>query len=145
MTKSFRVFYSLQQAYRQLFRAADGIIKSRENIVTAHQVVLLILARNDGLKASEIAERAGLSRSRLTGLLDTLAARNLIRRSPDATDGRVQRIFLKPDGQAIIKRSTKWINRLNAELLQPFSSSEREIIEKFLQHIIITSKSLDTY
>lgn len=139
---SFRVFHSLQQAYRNLFGAADSIIKSHEGIVTAHQVILMVLRQNDGLKASEIADRAGLSRSRLTGLLDTLETKNIVRREADKNDGRVQRIFLEPEGHAIIERTKEWVGKLNEDLLAPFSDEERDTIERFLKHVRATAKSM---
>ena len=142
MPKTFRVFHSLQQAYRNLFGAADRIIRSREGIVTAHQVILMVLRQADGLKASEIADRAGLSRSRLTGLLDTLESKKIVRREADSSDGRVQRIHLEPEGHAIIERTKEWVNELNSELLAPFSNEERDTIERFLKHVGVTAKSL---
>lgn len=142
MSESFRVFHSLQHAYRNLFGAADSLIRANEGIVTAHQVILMVLRQQDGLKASEIAERASLSRSRLTGLLDTLEAKNIVRRKSDSKDGRVQRVFLETEGHAIVDRTKQWVNVLNDELLSPFSDHERKTIERFLKHVSATAKTL---
>jgi DNA-binding MarR family transcriptional regulator len=140
MPASFRVFHLLQQANGALFRAVDGLLKTREGIVSAHQVILFVLTHEDGLKSTDVAGRAGMSRSRLTGLLDTLEAKGMVRRDPSLEDGRVQLVFITPSGADVIQRTASLTRELNSTLLEPFDDSQRETIRTFLQHVSQTAK-----
>jgi len=142
MTKSPRVFHLIQQANSLLFNAVDGLLKSREGIVTAHQVILFVLMQQDGLPSAEIARRAGMSQSRLTGLVDTLVKKQLVRREKGPSDGRVHCIYIEPNGKALIKRTTSLAGDLNENLLQPFSEAERKTISRFLTHVADTAKTI---
>jgi DNA-binding MarR family transcriptional regulator len=143
MPKKPRIFHLLQQANSALFRAVDGLLKAQEDIVSAHQVILFVLTAEDGLQSTEVASRAGMSRSRLTGLLDTMIAKGLVRREQSLDDGRVQRVFITPDGADKIKRTSVQTRDLNAELLRPFDDSERKTITAFLSHVFDTAKMID--
>jgi DNA-binding MarR family transcriptional regulator len=143
MAKPPRIFHLLQQANSALFRAVDGFLKSKEDIVSAHQVILFILTHEDGLQSTEVAKRAGMSRSRLTGLLDTLTAKGLIRREQSLDDGRVHRVYLMPSGADLIARTGALVGDLNADLLQPFDEKERETITRFLHHVSSTAALIE--
>jgi DNA-binding MarR family transcriptional regulator len=140
MPKPPRVFHMLQQANSALFRAVDGLLKAREGIISAHQVILFVLTQEDGLQSADVAKRAGMSRSRLTGLLDTLTSKGLVRREQSPDDGRVQRVFITQGGADIIKRTAALARELNEDLLEPFDEQEREVITAFLQHVSGTAK-----
>ncbi|HBM90079.1 MAG TPA: hypothetical protein DD437_16145, partial [Rhodobiaceae bacterium] len=94
MTKAPRIFHLLQQANSRLFAAADRQLKAREGIATAHQVILFVLAQENGLASAKIANRAGMSQSRLTGLVDTLVSKGMVRREKADTDSRIHRAFI---------------------------------------------------
>lgn len=142
MTKSPRIFHMLQQANSALFRAVDGLLKAQEGIVTAHQVILFVLTQEDGLQSADVAKRAGMSRSRLTGLLDTLTAKGLVRREQWIDDGRVQKVFITVEGADIIRRTAALTRDLNADLLGPFDEQERKTITTFLSHVSSTANSI---
>jgi DNA-binding MarR family transcriptional regulator len=142
MAKSQRVIHLLQQANSALFRSVDALLRAQEGIVTAHQVILLILRQDDGLTASKLAERAGMQPSRLTGLLDSLVERGLIRREPSLKDGRVNQICLTADGRAMAERTAMMPGQLNKELLAPFDSAQQATIVQFLLHVSQTAKSI---
>jgi DNA-binding MarR family transcriptional regulator len=145
MAKSPRIFHLIQQANSLLFRALDGQLKTREGIVTAHQVILFVLMQEDGLPSAEIAKRAGMSQSRLTGLVDTLVKKSLVRREKSAADGRVHHVHIQPKGEALIRRTTAATKGLNEALLQPFSESERDTIARFLTHVTATAKAIEKH
>lgn len=142
MAKSKRVIHLLQQANSALFRAVDSLLKAQEGIVSAHQVILLLLRQEDGLTASRLARLAGMQPSRLTALVDTLQQKGLVRRESSLEDGRVHRVHLTEDGQAMASRTAALPNKLNAELLAPFDTEQQETIFQFLQHVEQTGRSL---
>lgn len=137
MTKPFRVFHALHKAHTALFGAADKTLKKREGILTAHQLILFLLSAEDGLPSSVLATRAGLSKSRLTGLVDTLERKDFIRRERGAQDARQQILYIEPAGRALIDRTKGWVNTLNARLLKNFDKDEQQVIQRFLQEITL--------
>lgn len=137
-----RVFHLLHLAHGALFRALDRRMRANEGITTAHQVILFILVAEDGLPSSEVARRAGHSKSRLTGLVDTLEERGLVERKPSEEDGRVNLLHATRSGRALIARTVTETKELNAALLAPFSKKEQETIGAFLEHILAEAKKI---
>jgi len=143
MAKSPRIFHLLQQANSRLFAAVDRQLKSSEGIATAHQVILFVLAQEDGLASAEIAKRAGMSQSRLTGLVDKLVSKGMVRREKADTDSRVHNIFITDLGTALVARTSGQARDLNEELLKPFAENERETVARFLKHVSDTAKAIE--
>ncbi|MEM7135784.1 MAG: MarR family transcriptional regulator [Myxococcota bacterium] len=131
-----RVLHSLHLAHGALFRALDRRLRETEGITTAHQVILFTLTAEDGLPSSEIARRAGHSKSRLTGLVDTLEAKGLVERRASKKDGRVHLLHVTRAGRKLIARTVDHARDMNAALLAPFSARDRDTIQSFLEHVL---------
>jgi len=131
----FRVFHLLQRAHGSLFRAADRQLQASEGVSATQHGVLLILASEDGQPISAVAEALKMGKSSLTGLVDRMEARRLIRRAADGDDARVLRLFIEREGRAIVARTLAEAKRMNAELLKPFDARERATIARFLEHV----------
>jgi MarR family transcriptional regulator, organic hydroperoxide resistance regulator len=74
------------------------------------------------VRMSEVARRAGYEPSNLTGVVDKLEARGLVKRRPAADDRRVKRVVLTREGAALRKRlidhlytPEPWLLALSAE------------------------------
>lgn len=134
MAKRFRAFHALHMAHTAIFSAADKALKKQEGILTAHQAILFVLTTEDGLPSKIIAKRAGMSKSRLTGLVDALERKGLVRREQGQEDARQQLVFIEIEGRDLIARTKGHVNKLNAALLKNFDADERKIIERFLTH-----------
>ena len=141
-TRPPRVFHLLHRAHGGLFRALDRRLRETEGITTAHQVILFTLTAEDGLPSSEIARRAGHSKSRLTGLVDTLEAKGLVERRASEEDGRVHLLHVTRAGRALIARTVSQTKALNAALLAPFGKQEQETIQSFLEHILTEAEKI---
>lgn len=71
------------------------------HVKPAYLWVLLSLWREDGLKVTDIAHRAGLDTSTMTGLLDRMERDGLVARTADINDRRTLRIYLTDEGGRI--------------------------------------------
>ena len=67
----------------------------------AYLWALMSLWMTDGLKVTDIARRAGLDSSTMTGLLDRMERDGLVTRTPDISDRRTLRIFLTDEGKRL--------------------------------------------
>lgn len=127
-----RVFHLLQRAHTALFRAADHALKTHIGLTTSQQAVLFSLVKNDGAPISQIADQLHMGYSSLTGLVDRMEAKGLLRRQPSETDARSVHVFIEEEGRAIVRSTVPFTKGVNAALLEPFSNDEQAIIEKFL-------------
>jgi DNA-binding MarR family transcriptional regulator len=72
--------------------------------LTAPQVSLLtVLARSDRLSLKDLVARLGLAHSTVSGIVDRLERRSLVRREVDASDKRLTRVCLTKVVKSYIK------------------------------------------
>jgi DNA-binding MarR family transcriptional regulator len=64
--------------------------------------VLRVLMGEDGLKASEVAERAWSTPGTLTSVVNTLVKDGFVERRPDDADRRVVRLYITERGTSLI-------------------------------------------
>lgn len=90
------VFYKVKQECHGLTRdlnLADGQI-----------ILLMMLSKKDGRKATDIAGHIGITSGAVTGMTDKLESLGLIRRERSEEDRRVVRLFLTDEGRAAVQR-----------------------------------------
>jgi DNA-binding MarR family transcriptional regulator len=66
--------------------------------------VMIVLGRLGATSGQNLARRTGFSLATLTGVIDRLAAQNLVSRREDPNDRRVRRLELTPAGTDLIDR-----------------------------------------
>lgn len=142
MPRTLKIFHKLQVAHSALFRAADQRTRSQIGLSTTQLAVLFILSRSDGQPISEISKTLAMGKSSLTGLIDRMCDKGLVRRSASPTDGRVTNIYLQPQGQDALGRGREETKRFNEALLAPFSADEQATIERFLTHLAEDADSI---
>ncbi len=77
---------------------------SAANIRPAQYSVMTVIGANPGMTQMAVAKRLGIERARLVHLLDSLEARNLVKRVPSPTDRRSHALHLTPSGQASLRQ-----------------------------------------
>lgn len=80
--------------------------------------VLMVLADDGPLSHGDLAHALGVTLASVSGLVDRLAARGLVDRTPAAADRRVRFAGLTVDGAALVEQvTTEGRNRLRSLLL----------------------------
>ena len=133
--KQPRIFHLVQQAHSALFRASDHALKKRMGLTASQHAVLFFLMKQDGAPISLIADALKMGKSSLTGLIDRMTEKGLVRRRQNAADARSYEVFIENEGRRIVEASLSGTRRINAALLEPFSTEERAVIERFLRHV----------
>jgi DNA-binding MarR family transcriptional regulator len=87
------------------------------NVTRSQWWVLAYLSREDGMTQSQLAEELDLGKVAVGGLIDRLEKAGLVRREADATDRRVNRVFLEPKSKQLITRMRKVSHRMNEQIL----------------------------
>lgn len=100
-----------------------------------HYKALEELDRSDGATQQEIADRLGVHRGVMVGLIDDLEARRLVERRRHPTDRRANALHLTASGRRQLGRARRVAERLDAEMLTPLDPGERERLRGLLRRV----------
>lgn len=109
-------------------------------------VLLLLFDKLAGSSAAhtpaELAEKAGVTRATMTGLIDTLERDGLVHRAPDLDDRRMLSVTLTKKGDEFIKALLPVHFRRITELMSPLNENERKTLVRLLNKIIERTAAL---
>ncbi|CAN7747353.1 MarR family transcriptional regulator [Variovorax sp. LjRoot84] len=128
-----RLGFLIHDASRLRRSAFDRCLKPL-NVTRSQWWVLAYLSRQDGMTQSQLAEELDLGKVAIGGLIDRLQKSGLVRRDADASDRRVNRVFLEPKSKQLINRMRKVSHQLNQQILAGLPETQLET----------TAKTLDT-
>lgn len=131
-----KIFHMLHLAHRALFRAADRTVMARYGITAAQNSLLLYLLKNEGVRMSVAAEAIGLKNAALSGLVDRMERKGLLKREVSENDGRSYRLSTCQAGRDIAEQSQSLIRAANDDLMHGFSVEEQATITKFLEQVV---------
>ena len=98
--------------------------------------VLRILMGEDGLKASEVADRAWSSPGTLTSVVNTLARDGFVERRANDADRRVVRLYITDEGRAVI---TYYVSQAAGRWRKAFDfvdSDDEAVVRRFFIQMI---------
>src|SRR5262249_1223477 len=103
---ALRVHLRIATCYNLLMREARRRVAARWHITLPQFDVLAELTRGGrrGFTFLELSRLLLVTSGNLTGIVDRLEARRLVRRIPDEIDRRVVRVGLTPKGRAMTRR-----------------------------------------
>ncbi len=101
-----------------------------------HWVVLCCLWSEDGLATSAIGEKLQQVGGTLTGVLDRMEERKLIRRQRDRTDRRMVRIWLTDTGKELETVLPPIVLGLQERVMTGFSASEQKQFSQLIDRAI---------
>ena len=126
-----RLVFLLSVAQRRLQRWLAA--RAPDSGVTAAQSGLLfILGQRDGVLMGEAGAALDLGPPGISGLVDRMAAANLIRRRADPDDGRAWRLWLTPAGRVALTQAKAGLAEINARLTEGFIEAEIDVVARWL-------------
>lgn len=114
----------------------EGVRAAGLRLSLAGLGVLRILMGEDGLKASEVADRAWSSPGTLTSVVNTLVRDGFVERRADAADRRVVRLYITGQGRAVI---TYYVSQASGRWRKAFDFVDRDdeaVVRKFFIQMI---------
>lgn len=96
---------SLFGAMRKLQHAAEVHAKQRGRcggLTPTKQMILQVLVAEGRLTASQLSQRVSISAATLSGMLDRMEERQLLKRERDSQDKRRQWLLISPAGRALL-------------------------------------------
>jgi DNA-binding MarR family transcriptional regulator len=134
------------EVFMNLLRTGDEVFRLMHAHYHGHCisqgrfVVLLLLfdelAGNSAAHTpAELAEKAGVTRATMTGLIDTLERDGFVKREPDPDDRRMMSVRLTPRGENFLQEYLPVHFKAVAELMSPLSEAERKTLVQLLVKI----------
>lgn len=101
-----------------------------------HYRLLATLAESGPASQATLGRRSGIHLSDMVATVNELAARDLVRRSPDPTDRRRNVISLTPAGTRQLARLEQQLAAAQDELLAPLSTTQRQDLTAVLSLLL---------
>ncbi|MER7362026.1 MarR family winged helix-turn-helix transcriptional regulator [Nonomuraea wenchangensis] len=100
-----------------------------------HYAALVALREGGPVSQAELSRRTGIYRSDLVAVINELAERGHVERSPDPADRRRNVVRLTGRGREHLARLQEVVVSLQDELLAPLTPAEREQFSDFLTRV----------
>jgi MarR family 2-MHQ and catechol resistance regulon transcriptional repressor len=97
--------------------------------------IIATLGNTAGMTFKELGERTLITKGTLTGVVDRLEAKALVRRLPSPTDGRCQIVQLTPRGEKIFERVFPAHVAHIGEALQGFGHDDLHQLQGLLKRL----------
>ena len=135
--------FAAMAAVSNIYRAANIICNYMEREVLAEEdlswaafTVLFVLWIWGEQQTRHLAAEAGVTKGTLTGVLNTLEKRRLIRRRAHAEDGRLVLVSLEPKGQAVVEQMFPAFNMGETFVSACLTEREKNQLAALLRRII---------
>jgi DNA-binding MarR family transcriptional regulator len=118
---------------------ADRLVSDRLAAVDArrwHYAVLASLQEAGPASQALLSRRAGLYHSDLVGVINELADRGYVDRTPDAADRRRNVVTITAQGRRQLRRLDKVVASVQDELLAPLTAPERDQLTGLLTRLL---------
>jgi MarR family transcriptional regulator, organic hydroperoxide resistance regulator len=102
-----------------------------------HWVVLCCLWEQDGLATCQLGERLRQVGGTLTGVLDRMEERKLVRRERDPQDRRIWRIWLSEEGRNLEQVLPPLAMEVYEMAVQGRSEAERRLLSEWVDQMIL--------
>ncbi len=139
---------SATEAFLHLLRSGDEAFRVAEAHLAKYDLsqgrfgVMMALwgccqreGTNAALSPAALAERTGVTRATITGLVDTLERAGLVTRTPDPEDRRMMAIALTPRAEELLNTILPEHFRRMSRLLAPLTEEERHTLVSLLGRI----------
>jgi DNA-binding MarR family transcriptional regulator len=122
-TDEHSIGYLTRYASRAFVRSL-AVDLERRGILSAEWSVLRVLWKGDGISQVELAQRMRVEKSSLTAVVNKMARKGLIRRTPDKADRRKINITLTPKGRGLKAALLPFADKTNARATRGMSKGE---------------------
>jgi DNA-binding MarR family transcriptional regulator len=136
------VFLNLLRTGDEAFRVVEAHLAQHEITQGGFSVLMALWGqcqregRELPLNPAGLAERTGVTRATMTGLVDTLERDGLVRRAPDKTDRRMMTVELTPLGERKLRKILPEHFKQMAWLMAPLSEAERKTLVRLLTKVL---------
>ncbi len=128
----------IMEAGRSMSDAAvlfHGALAERLGLSGSHWKTLGLLERYGALTSGALSERTGLAPASISGIVDKLEARGLVRRTADPEDRRRTRVELDPAGLGEMRGHFEGLMRRLGALHERYETRELLILAEYMAQV----------
>ncbi|MFD8206777.1 MarR family winged helix-turn-helix transcriptional regulator [Streptomyces sp. NPDC059695] len=114
----------------------DFTVAAASENLTASQGKALTVLRRGPAAMRALAETLTCDASNMTGIIDRLEKRGLVRREADASDRRVKNVILTPEGERVTD-AIRAKMRTTQEGLDRLGSQDRDTLHTLLEQVFL--------
>jgi DNA-binding MarR family transcriptional regulator len=109
---------------------------SEGELTMPQRAVMQVVVRNPGINLRSLSQEVSLAHSTVSGIIDRLEKRGMVKRRTDAADGRVGRIYPTAEVQKFVRNLIPKLTRGPLEkALGKATATERTTIEQALRRL----------
>ena len=130
-----------------LLRLQRLFAEDRSNPLFASQLtipqlrIIVLLEINGGGTGRELAELTGVGLATMSGMIDRLAAQDLVARHEDPHDRRVRRITLTPAGHELVQRIMSAGVEQHRAILSRLSGEELDVVRRAVELMVTAAEA----
>ena len=109
-----------------------------QGVSVAEWVILRALFDADALAPSQLAVRLGLTRGAVSKLIDRLAAKALVQKTPSTHDRRYQSVALTAAGRALVPTLAVLADENDRAFFAALSATEQQTLRRLMQKLVHT-------
>jgi DNA-binding MarR family transcriptional regulator len=132
-----RLFLLLEIAARRLNRDMDARLKAEAGVTSAQAAVLFLLARRGERRMGEIGDMLSLNPPAVTGLINRMAALDLVSKSASPTDKRSAIVSLTEKGRAMGDAAEHVFRDMNNELETRLGDEDSDMLHRVLTNLAV--------
>ena len=132
----FPVLLELTRAY-QAFETSSAAHLRTLGLTPSQFDIVATLGNTDGMSFKELGEKTLITKGTLTGVVDRLEAKNLVRRIASTSDGRSQIVQLTRKGEALFANVFPAHVEYVGQFFAPFSQANLGAMEAELRRLRI--------
>jgi DNA-binding MarR family transcriptional regulator len=124
------------------FRAALTVVLRRHGLHLGQNLVVELLAERDGQTPGELAAAIHVTTPTIVKMATRMASAGLVVRRRDTTDNRLVRLYLTPDGRALVGPLRADVDQLEAQLVTGLSDTERATLLALMARVTGNARAL---
>jgi MarR family 2-MHQ and catechol resistance regulon transcriptional repressor len=128
------LLYELVRAY-QAFETYSAAHIRTQDLTSSQFDIIATLGNTDGMSFRELGEKTLITKGTLTGVVDRLEAKGLVRRVASPSDGRSQMVQLTKAGEAMFVQVFPAHLRHLEQVFSAFSQNELDATEAVLHQL----------
>ena len=128
------IAFEVMHIYRRMLQRGSQAME-RMNIGVGQVPILGLLGENGTMTQRQIAEEIRVTPATICGTMKRMEKAGLIRREPNANDGRVNCISLTDEGRARMTEAKAAIDQSHSEMLAGFSQEELQMMYGFVKRM----------
>lgn len=127
-----RLNFLVHDVARLRRRVVDRALKPI-GLTRAQWLLLVFLARSDGLSQVALADQMDIGKVAVGGLVERLEGAGLVERRPDPIDRRIKRLFITAAGKSTIAAIRKHVAGEETKILRSLDSADLETTVRTLR------------